>query len=119
MRSLSRVAEGLAQFLHCDVQTLIEVSVGRIGPEAAAKLISGHDLAWPLQKHEQYSERLGLDPNSRSVAAKLSTLGGRFERAEAEDFRDWSRCFDRRTSRELGAESTMRAGGQTYQVSIN
>src|ERR1700694_3879250 len=69
---LSRIAQQLADFLDCRVQTIVEIheSIGR--PQRLLQFVPRNDLAGTLKQHTKYLERLVLEPDSDAVLPDLA-----------------------------------------------
>jgi hypothetical protein len=84
-RIVGGIAQRIAQPLNRCVDAVVELDDGVVGPQHLAQLFAGHQLARPVQQHDQDSERLLVEANLDPVLAQLGGLNVEFERAEAED----------------------------------
>jgi len=85
-RILGVVAQGFAQLVYRDAQTVIEIN-GRIGvPKPLLEGFAGQNLAGLLKQGCKQLERLPLKPDSHTGPAQLSALQIGFEDSELYPF---------------------------------
>jgi hypothetical protein len=68
------VAQSLAQFVHGNAQTVIEVDCRVRIPKPLLKGFAGYDLAGLFEQRRQELERLGLKADANAGTAQLSAL---------------------------------------------
>ena len=85
-RILGVVAQGLAQLVYRDAQTVIEINGCVRVPKALLEHFAGKHLAWLLKQGRKQFERLPLKPDAHSGPAQLSGVQVGFENAELYPF---------------------------------
>jgi hypothetical protein len=62
--TLGGVAEGLADFANCFIESVVEIDEGVRRPKFFLKLLASYDLAGMLEQHDQDLEGLFLQTNA-------------------------------------------------------
>jgi hypothetical protein len=87
-----RIAQHHTQSSHATVDPVLEIHGGIVGPEPSLDIFARHQVAWPLQEHNQDSQGLTLQPDFDSVLAKLVCVKVQFKGSEPCDPDDFFQC---------------------------
>jgi hypothetical protein len=83
-RIVGIVAERLPEPLHGGIEAVLEIDERAIRPEPPLQLVTGHDVARPLEHHAEDFEWLLLQPDPAVAVVKLSRTEVQLERSEAD-----------------------------------
>src|SRR6185437_3277732 len=85
-RSGSGIAEGLANFVYCRVEAVIEINEGAAGPEFAPKVFAREQFARTFQQKGKELKWLFLKTHTDAILAKFPGSEIGFENSEADNF---------------------------------
>jgi hypothetical protein len=97
-RTLGGIAERVADFVDCFVQSVVEVHEGVCGPELFLKFLACDYLAGVLEQHNQDAEGLFLEPDSEPVLAQFASAKIQFENSEKETPATLMRFFHQKSN---------------------
>ena len=120
-RRVGNVAQGVAEFHHGRVETVVEVNEGVGGPEDTAEVFAADELAGMLEEIDKHPERLLADANGNAVAPQLGIASVDFKDAETPDLCGILLDCQRRSPQPRcpWAESSMRvllSGNEIFRV---
>ena len=102
------VVKRVANLLDAEIHSLVEVDERPFGPEVPPNVVAGDRTAGLLCEENEDLERLRLQPDSLSVAAKLFRLEIQLEVAEGEYARDSRSVHVRPTQWDIRQPTTTR-----------
>src|SRR5262245_1790868 len=91
--TLGGVAEGLADFVDCLVEPVVEIHERVSGPEFLLKFLATDDLAGVLEQRHQDLEGLLLEPDSDAALAQFASTNIHLENPETEPPVNLRVCF--------------------------